>query len=454
MLCSDRVLAFWDPERETMVWVDDGPDGLGATLTQNYQVEGMDHPSWRPVNYTSRAKTPAEKNYPKVDGESLGILFGILSNKMFLYGTKFGVMVDHQPLVALYNKKSKSLPVRVGKHQSTLAAFDFSVSYEPGYRNPDDFLSRDHPVYKGHSEEDKLKFGVEDEEDEAEVVIRRLDELTDAVTLLILSRYSKEDETTKQIYGCLGKGTQIPRHILEQGFKGCQAELSQLRDGIIIRGEKIYIPALLRPDVLDAAHQGHPGRDGMLRQLCQSVWWPGISKDVKEFVETCKSCSASTTQSIQAPMEVRQTPEYVWQDVSVDYKGPIGGDYYLHVMICNLSRYPVVQVTKDTKFSSLLPQLEDTFSMYGIPESVTSVNGPPYNSDAWAGFARSQGFHHRRTTSLHPEGNGLAEKFMGVLVKTIHTAQVDGVNPKQAVKRQLLNYRNTPHPSTGVAQQS
>ena len=115
-----------------MVWVDDGPYGLGATLTQKYQVDGMDHPSWRPVNYTSRAKTPAEKNYPKVDGESLGILFGILSNKMFLYGTKFGVMVDHQPLGDLYNKKSKSLPVRVGKHQSKLAAFDFSLSYEPG----------------------------------------------------------------------------------------------------------------------------------------------------------------------------------------------------------------------------------------------------------------------------------------------------------------------------------
>ena len=58
-----------------------------------------------------------------------------------------------------------------------------SLSYQPGYRNPADILSRDHPVYKGHSEEDKLKLGVEDEEDEAEVVIRRLEKLTDAVTL-------------------------------------------------------------------------------------------------------------------------------------------------------------------------------------------------------------------------------------------------------------------------------
>ena len=97
----------------------------------------------------------------------------------------------------------------------------------------------------------------------------------------------------------------------------------------------------------------------------------------------------------------------------------------------------MVQITKDTKFSSLLPQLEDAFSMYRIPESITSDNGPPYNSDAWADFTKSQGFRHRRTTPLHPEGKGLAERFMGVLVKTIHTAQVDGVDPRQAIKRRL-----------------
>ena len=52
--------------------------------------------------------------------------------------------------------------------------------------------------------------------------MRRLDELTDLVTLPILSRYSREDEMTKQIYRCVGKGKQIPQHILEQVFKGCK----------------------------------------------------------------------------------------------------------------------------------------------------------------------------------------------------------------------------------------
>ena len=120
---------------------------------------------------------------------------------MFLYGIKFGVTVDHQPLIALYNKKTKSLQVCEDKHLSKLSAFNFTVSYKPEYRNSADVLLRDHPGYKGHSEEDNLKLRVEDEEVEA-MVKRRLEKLTDTVTLEILSRYSRHDEVAKQIYGC------------------------------------------------------------------------------------------------------------------------------------------------------------------------------------------------------------------------------------------------------------
>ena len=60
-----------------------------------------------------------------------------------------------------------------------------------------------------------------------------------------------------------------------------------MSDGLVLRGEKIVIPAKLRPDVLAAAHEGHPGIVGMLRQLRQAVWWPGMTKDATEYVQTC-----------------------------------------------------------------------------------------------------------------------------------------------------------------------
>ena len=40
---------------------------------------------------------------------------------------------------------------------------------------------------------------------------------------------------------------------------------------------------------------------------------------------------------------------------------------------------------------------------------------------------------------------------MGVLVKIVHTTVAEGQDPRLEVRRRLLNYRNTPHPSTGKA---
>ena len=81
---SDKVMANYDPARNTRVYCDDGPLGLGATVAQEYRVERVDHPVRRPVTYTGKAKTEAELQYRKVDGENLGVLTAILSNKMYL----------------------------------------------------------------------------------------------------------------------------------------------------------------------------------------------------------------------------------------------------------------------------------------------------------------------------------------------------------------------------------
>ena len=65
--------------------MDHGPDGVAATLAQeDHSVQVGGERCFRPVNYTSRALTEMEKRYTKVEGESLGVLFGILSNRMYL----------------------------------------------------------------------------------------------------------------------------------------------------------------------------------------------------------------------------------------------------------------------------------------------------------------------------------------------------------------------------------
>ena len=106
-------------------------------------------------------------------------------------------------------------------------------------------------------------------------------------------------------------------------------------------------------------------------------------------------------------------------------------------------------MVKSTSFEKLHEKLEESFGNHGIPETITHDNGPPYNSRDWVKFSKKWGFKKIAVTPENPQANGVAERFMAVLAKVVHTAVASGQDPKVAVRRRLLNYRNTPHPSTG-----
>ena len=447
LMMSGKVMAHYDPRRDTRLYVDEGPAGVAGTVAQKYEVEGLDHPVWRPVNHTSRAKTTAEMNYGKVDGESLGVLTGIKSNKMYLYGKPFQVVVDHEPLCTMYNQHSREVTVRVAKHKSKLLAFDFEVIYKPGATNPCDWASRCPPLPRTYTAEEREEWGIEDEEEDREILVCRMEELTDAVTMPILQRHTKADKILQQLQEDINKG-RLRKELGHSGYKECFQELS-LQEGVVMRGDRVVIPRTLRVDVLEAAHLSHPGKDSMTRQLRLSCWWPRSGTDIKEFEESCLPCLASVNSNPTPPMQLRDTPDRPWQHCSADYKGPIAGKYYFHVLIDNYSRWPEVVMVTSTGFDKLHDKLEDSFNTHGIPDSITHDNGPCYNSGNWRKFAKTWGFNIRPCTPEHPQSNGIAERFMGVLVKVVHAAVASGQDPKVAVRRRLLNYRNTPHPSTG-----
>ena len=104
-----------------------------------------------------------------------------------------------------------------------------------------------------------------------------------------------------------------------------------------------------KKNVLEATHQGHPGRESMLRQLRQSSWWPGMTEDIKELIEGCIPGQAIVGAVMSPPIKVTETPDCFFQHCRGDFKGPIGGDFHLHFLIHNLSRYPGGQIYKVCK---------------------------------------------------------------------------------------------------------
>ena len=188
------------------------------------------------MDYISQTKTAAERGYGKAEGESLGLLHGILENKMYLYGTKCMVVMDHKPLVALYSSHSRSLPMRVARHKIKVACFDFDVVYEPGAKNPADFGSRNPISTCKASEQEREERGIQNGDLDEEILIHRCEELLDAVTFPVLSHYSLKDSTLKELYSLVEKGGKFSYKLKVLGYGESFAELLVVGDGVLLCG--------------------------------------------------------------------------------------------------------------------------------------------------------------------------------------------------------------------------
>ena len=74
------------------------------------------------------------------------------------------------------------------------------------------------------------------------------------------------------------------------GYKHILKEMSKSVEGLLLKGDRLIIPKSLIANVLAAAHEGHPGREFMTKQLRESAWWLGMTQDIKDFVMSCKAC--------------------------------------------------------------------------------------------------------------------------------------------------------------------
>lgn len=96
------------------------------------------------------------------------------------------------------------------------------------------------------------------------------------------------------------------------------------KSGLIYFGEHIFIPTesqLVSP-LLTKFHyspiEGHSGIKGTLARISTSFYWPGIYRDVKQFVNQCSVCQQSkySTHSPYGLLQPLPIPNHVWEDTA------------------------------------------------------------------------------------------------------------------------------------------
>ena len=96
---------------------------------------------------------------------------------------------------------------------------------------------------------------------------------------------AKDDEVVKAI-----------EEIKQVGVKVLRDEEWQEEDGVILRDGKVYVPRdkKLRAEVIqlhyDTPVEGHERQWKMTELVTRNFWWPGVTKEVKKWVEGCNAC--------------------------------------------------------------------------------------------------------------------------------------------------------------------
>ena len=78
-----------------------------------------------------------------------------------------------------------------------------------------------------------------------------------------------------------------------------------------------------------------------------------------------------------------------------------------------------------------------------------SDNGSPFDCGDFYKYAKYLGFTYQPITPVFPQANGLVEIFNRMIGKVLRTANVKHKNWRQELYKFLINYRTTPHTTTG-----
>ncbi len=422
MVSSTPLLKYFNPSDPTEGQGDASSTGLGFVLTQNDQ----------PVTFASRALTPAETRYSQIEKELLALVFGLEHNHQYVYGRKITLWTDHKPLVSISRKPLATAPKRLQRLLLRLQQYDTEIHYKPGKEMyVPDTLSRAHLKSCQRSET----------EEETEHVHAMTFLPMSQVQFEELKKESTKDDTIQQLSATIISGwpdhkSKLPTNL--HPYYSIRDELS-VHEGVVFKGQRAVIPFTMRAKMKDKVHAAHTGIQGCLRRAREAIYWPGMNKDLTNFIAKCDIC-ASYQDSAQAkePLIPHQTPRRPWEKIGVDIftfrskDNLCTVDYY--------SDYFEVDVLSSKTGEVVIGKLKKHFAIHGIPDVIHSDNGPPFSSPEFSVFTERYEIKHTTSSPKHPQSNGKVENAVKTAKNLLKKSQESGTDYHLT----LLIWRNTP----------
>ena len=198
------------------------------------------------------------------------------------------------------------------------------------------------------------------------------------------------------------------------------------------------MPHIERLETLKVLHLGNYAIDNMQLRALETVYWPGINKDILRHYPSSKTCIKYSKSQRSEPLQSLPTPEVPWQTVATDLFETKNSKYLL--VVDYYGRFPVLCKLSSTTSRVLVQEMKAVFAELGVPNIIFSDGGPQYTLAEFKDFTKHWQIEHRISSPWSPQSNGMAER----CVQTMKASLIKPIEEGEDVDLALLTYKTTP----------
>eukprot|EP00253_Pinus_taeda_P020306 PITA_20306 len=194
--------------------------------------------------------------------------------------------------------------------------------------------------------------------------------------------------------------------------------------GRIYFQKRLYVPnqSRIRNLIMDEFHvshyAGHPGYQKMITAIRKEYFWPGMKKDIVEYLSRCLECQQIKAEH-QHPARLLKplpVPEWKWEIISMDFitglpKTKRNNDS-IFVVVDKLSKaahfIPVQSTYRAAQIAHIF--MQNVFKLHGLPKTIISDRDVKFTSAFWKTLFVELGTQLNFSTAYHPQTDGQTER--------------------------------------------
>ena len=211
-------------------------------------------------------------------------------------------------------------------------------------------------------------------------------------------------------------------------------------------------------DIIKEFHEsplgGHQGMNRTISRIKLYYYWPGMAKDVGQFIQSCPSCQRNKVSKInKVPMKITTTASKPFEQIFLDIVGPLP-------LSIQQNRYILTFQDNLTKFSGAIPlanQEAETIAehfvteivcRFGIPQSIATDQGQNFLAECFAHVCKLLRAHKIKTSPYRPQSNPVERIHRGLAEYLRHFIDKDKYDWCSWLPYAMFVYNTTPHTST------